>query len=337
VVVGVAGYLGPDCGFGEPEDEQCAGVVAPGPGGEQRFPLVQLRQLLAVGSASGEPTGVAGKSQFYTDHEPTLGAATRGPRSAVSGDTQIMTASAGHMSPAEAGELATVPMLAAVSRQRLRELAAGHRVRGIAAGTVLVRRADPATRLFVVLRGDVSAVVDHRDDARFRYPLISGPCVIDKAAVLAGRAHPAAWVAVSDCRTLILSAATFKTLLEYERGLREHVLYYLAAQVHDTRQALAGAAAGPAAARVARWLLVASRSGASPHIRLPAGQQGIAEELGISRVTVNRALQELVRLGAIRTEPRAVTLLDLSQLDAATPDHVAVPASQAGATPGQST
>jgi CRP/FNR family transcriptional regulator, cyclic AMP receptor protein len=115
------------------------------------------------------------------------------------------------------------------------------------------------------------------------------------------------------------------------------VLYYLAAQVHDTRQALAGAAAGPAAARVARWLLVASRSGARPHIRLPAGQQGIAEELGISRVTVNRALQELVRLGAIRTEPRAVTLLDLSQLDAATPDHVAVPASQAGATPGQST
>lgn len=210
-----------------------------------------------------------------------------------------------------------MPMLAHVPRERLAGLAAACPVRHFAAGGILVHRGDPAKWLLVVLEGDVSAVVDHASGARARYPLMSGPCVIDKAAVLSGGNHQATWVAVSPCRVLVLGAATFTVLLAQEQEVRKHVLRYLATQVSQARAVLADQGAG-AAARVARWLLAARRPGSRPLIRLPAGQQGIAEELGLSRVTVNRALQQLVRSGAIQTRPHGVIIIDPARLTAAT-------------------
>ncbi len=66
----------------------------------------------------------------------------------------------------DVAELAAVPMFAHVQRERLGELAATRAVRRFDAGSVLFARGDPATRLLVVLEGDVSALVDHRNGAR---------------------------------------------------------------------------------------------------------------------------------------------------------------------------
>jgi CRP-like cAMP-binding protein len=68
------------------------------------------------------------------------------------------------------------------------------------------------------------------------------------------------------------------------------------------------AASGPAEdrSRSARWQ--------SAEFRLPAWQQGIAEELGLSRVTVNRAPQHLARTGSIGTRARLVLILEPAAL-----------------------
>jgi CRP/FNR family transcriptional regulator len=139
---------------------------------------------------------------------------------------------------------------------------------------------------------------------------MTAPCVIDKAAVLAAGTHPATWVATTPGRALVLSAPAFWALLCEQHQMREHVLRYLALQVGQTRAALAARATGSALTRLARWLLAASGPGRQANVGLPAGQQGLAEELGLSRVTVNRALQQLARTGAISLRPRAVTVLD---------------------------
>lgn len=52
-------------------------------------------------------------------------------------------------------------------------------------------------------------------------------------------------------------------------------------------------------------------------------QQGMAEELGLSRVTVNRVLQSLMRSGAVRIRSGAVDLLDADILTAAISDEEA--------------
>jgi CRP/FNR family transcriptional regulator, cyclic AMP receptor protein len=168
----------------------------------------------------------------------------------------------------------------------------------------LLHQGAPATRLLIMLDGQASAVVDHATGTRSRYPLMAAPCVIDKAAVLAAGTYPATWTATTPGRALVLSAPTFRALLCEQHQMREHVLRYLALQVGQARAALTARATGPARTRLAHWLLTATGPGATPTIGLPAGQQGLAEELGLSRVTVNRALQQLARAGAIRLCPR---------------------------------
>jgi CRP/FNR family transcriptional regulator, cyclic AMP receptor protein len=211
-------------------------------------------------------------------------------------------------------DLARVPMLAQITGEWRRRLAQAHPVRNFTADSILLRQGAPATHLLIMLDGQASAVVDHRGRARSRFPLTAGPCVIDKAAVLAAGTYPATWVATTPGRALILSAPTFWTLLHQQPPVREHVLRYLARQASRSRDALAARTAGAAVSRLARWLLAASASGATSPIRLPAGQQGLAEELGVSRVTVNRALQQLASVGAISIRPRAIVVLDPAKL-----------------------
>lgn len=49
---------------------------------------------------------------------------------------------------------------------------------------------------------------------------------------------------------------------------------------------------------------------------LPAGQEGLAVEIGASRVSVNRALQRLAARGLVTVRPREVVLLDRAGLRA---------------------
>jgi CRP/FNR family transcriptional regulator, cyclic AMP receptor protein len=206
-------------------------------------------------------------------------------------------------------ELATVPMLAQIPAGRLHRLAQAHPAWRFAAGRVLLHQGAPAERLLVMLDGQASAVVHHSTGDRSRYPLMTAPCVIDKAAVLAAGTYPASWVAGTPGRAVTLSAATFWALLREQPSMREHVLRYLARQVGQGRAA-AGRGGRPAITRLASWLLAASGPGGRPAIALPAGQQGLAEELGLSRVTVNRALRQLARAGLVALRPRGVTILD---------------------------
>jgi CRP/FNR family transcriptional regulator, cyclic AMP receptor protein len=211
-------------------------------------------------------------------------------------------------------DLARVPMLACVTSERLYQLAQAHPVRNFTSGSVLLHRGAPATHLLIMLDGQASAVVDHAAGARSRYPLMTAPCVFDKAAVLAAGTYPATWVATTPGRAVTLSAEAFSALLREHPQVRDHVLRYLARQVTQSREALAARAAGPAVSQLAHWLLTASASGTAPLVRLPAGQQGLAEELGLSRVTVNRALQQLARTGAVSVRPRTIVVLDLAGL-----------------------
>jgi hypothetical protein len=57
-----------------------------------------------------------------------------------------------------------------------------------------------------MLNGRASAIADHPGGTRSRYPLMTGPCVIDKAAVLAAGTYPAPRTATTPGRAALLSA-----------------------------------------------------------------------------------------------------------------------------------
>ncbi len=209
--------------------------------------------------------------------------------------------------------LLQVPLLATLPRRRVEELARELPARDLTAGEVVARAGQPAHHLVVVETGSLGAVHDTRDGTRVRLSAVTGPCVIDKVATLDGGLHTATWTATTSCRLRLLPADVFRQLIEDAPALRQHVLGYLSGEVNGHRRARIRRAASSPLAQVADWLAEASRT-AGETVHLAGGQQGLGEELGLSRVTVNRALQTLAAVGAVRTRRRVVDVLDAEQL-----------------------
>jgi CRP/FNR family cyclic AMP-dependent transcriptional regulator len=83
------------------------------------------------------------------------------------------------------------------------------------------------------------------------------------------------------------------------------VFAQLAGQLRAQQDDLVLTSFADAPTRVAAWLVRA----AAPRVRLPGAQQGLAETLGLTRVSVNRALRDLASEGLVRVEPGAVVVL----------------------------
>ena len=217
--------------------------------------------------------------------------------------------------------LAAVPLLSILEPARLERLARGCPARDIPAGGTVARVGDPARHLVVLESGTLSGRYDASDGTRIRFATVTAPCVVDKAAVLGGGTHTASWAAVSACRIRLFPADLLRDLIDEVPALRDHVLRHLSAQVnHDRRARVRSAASGPVA-RVADWITETSGM-ADRRIRLVGAQQGLGEELGLSRVSVNRALRTLSRAGAIRVEPATIIVLNpaaVAAFAAATP------------------
>lgn len=192
---------------------------------------------------------------------------------------------------------------------RLDEIARRHPARSVPAGVPLTRAGDPAEHLLVVESGSLSAAHDGRDGSRVRFATVTGPAVVDKAAVLAGGRHTATWTTITPCRVRRLPASLLRHLIDTVPSLRDHVLRHLSEQVNQDRRAMIRRASGRPVVRVASWLLETGR-GSTGRVGLPGSQEGLGEEIGLSRVSVNRALRDLAASGLVRVEPGSVVVLD---------------------------
>lgn len=216
--------------------------------------------------------------------------------------------------------LLRVPLLGVLPRPRVERLAREFPSREVAAGQVVAHEGDPAHRLIILETGSLTAVHDTPRGTRVRLSAVTGPCVVDKVATLDGGVHTANWTATTACRLRLLPGTVLRQLIDEEPALRDHLLAYLSGEVARHRRATVRRAAHGPLAQVADWLLEAGRTNGDT-VHLVGGQEGLGEEIGLSRVTVNRALRALAAAGIIRVRPRMVNLLDRERLAAACNDH----------------
>lgn len=212
--------------------------------------------------------------------------------------------------------LRAVPLFGHLDDARLSSLIRRSSLRTVRAGTPVVVRGDPAERLLVVEAGALTAVRETAGGRRLRLGEFPAPCTVDKAAVLAvgpavdsaGGRHTATWLAAVRTRVRLVPAGELLALIDEVPAVRRHVLAHLARRVRDGQDDLVRVSAGDTTARVAAWLAdAAARPGA--RVVLPGAQAGLAETLGVSRVSVNRALRSLARAGLVRVEPGAVVVV----------------------------
>ncbi|WP_243740456.1 Crp/Fnr family transcriptional regulator [Streptomyces sp. 8K308] len=201
--------------------------------------------------------------------------------------------------------LGAVPLLAGLGADRLRELWAASVRRRHPAGQVLGHAGAPATHLLLLLRGTVAATGHTAAGRTVRHGEWTGPRALDKVAVIDGLGHTATLIAVTACEVAALPRDRFLALTDDVASVRAHVLRVLAAEARQQQARFTDAATLPAEARLAAWLL--AEVAARRDTVVPLGtQQELAEHLGLSRVTVNRALHRLRRDGLIDVARRTV-------------------------------
>jgi CRP/FNR family transcriptional regulator, cyclic AMP receptor protein len=203
--------------------------------------------------------------------------------------------------------LARIPLFTGIGTERLARLAACSAVRKVGAGEVIALRGEPCTHLIVVETGALTAVYDTVEGRRMRLGEYPAPCAVDKAAVLDAGGHTATWVAARPSRLRLVPSTEVHAVLDDVPAARAHVLAHLAGQLRHWQAETVRASLADAVTRTAAWLVHAAGDGVT-RIELPAGQQGLAESIGMTRVSVNRALAMLAREGLVRTEPGAVVI-----------------------------
>jgi CRP-like cAMP-binding protein len=205
--------------------------------------------------------------------------------------------------------LRDVPLFAPLPDAGLRRLWDTSVPRHYATGEILRAQGTPADHLLVLLSGGTAASATTAAGRVVRFGTWHAPCALDKVALLDGAGHTATYTALTPCTVRAVPRARFTALLDDSTAVRAHVLRLLAAQARAHQHRLTDTATLPCEARLAAWLLNASATGATPttgaasttgaFATLPGGQRELADLLGVTRVTVNRALSRLRHDGLI--------------------------------------
>jgi CRP-like cAMP-binding protein len=189
------------------------------------------------------------------------------------------------------------------------------RAANLAAGTVLRPAGEVARSVVFLLSGTVVATHLRSTGVEVWPEQWAGPAIVDKPAVLDRRPPVTGLTALTAISVRMLDRACFLTLLEQERSVREHVLARLARDAMASRWRLVQAVTLPAVAKVAVWL---SEQPEDKRVAWHGSQEQLARVLGLSRVTMNRALARLVRAGAVELTDRGIVIADRTHLAALT-------------------
>ncbi len=211
--------------------------------------------------------------------------------------------------------LAAIPALRALTPEAVEALAGRTRAARFAAGTVLRPAGEVARSVVFLLSGTIVATHVGSTGVEVWPEQWTGPAVVDKPAVLAGGAPATGLTALTAVAVRLLDRPGFLELLEREPSVRAHVLAHLARDAMAGRQRLVQAATLPAVARVAARLILQA---GDQRVGWRGSQEELAHLLGVSRVTVNRALARLARAGAIELTASGIVIADRSRLNAFT-------------------
>jgi CRP/FNR family cyclic AMP-dependent transcriptional regulator len=206
----------------------------------------------------------------------------------------------------------SIPALRALPPVVLAELERGSRAARFAAGAVLRPGGERATAVVLLLSGTVAAAHTTPSGTQMWPEQWVGPAIADKSAVLDGGTPPTGLVAMTAVSTRLLPRTRFLRLLAEEPSVRTHVLGQLARDVAAGRRRLAQAVTLPAVAQVAAWLTVQDPA---RRVAWRGSQEQLAQVLGLSRVTVNRALARLTGADAVRITREGIVIADRERLE----------------------
>ena len=186
-------------------------------------------------------------------------------------------------------------------------------------GSTLFHEGDPGDQLYFIISGKIK-LGRTAPDGRESLVAIMGPGeLFGEMALFDPSPRSTSATAVSETRLAGLKHENLKKVIERSPDVSAQLLQALARRLRRTNESLADLVFSDVPGRVAKALLDLADRFVRPAtdgilVAHELTQEELAQLVGASRETVNKALAEFVQRGWIRLEARAVVILDLQRL-----------------------
>jgi CRP/FNR family transcriptional regulator len=217
------------------------------------------------------------------------------------------------------GVLANLPLFAALDADAAAALHAAMSSRDVDRGHSVFREGDPGDRLFVVLEGKVKISRASSDGRENLLAVLGTGEMFGELSLFDPGPRTATATTITDSTLASLDHDDLRPLLLERPAVAVHLLRALAQRLRRTNEAMADLVFSDVPGRVAKALLdLADKFGEEDddglRVRHDLTQEELAQFVGASRETVNKALSEFANRGWLRIEGRSVVLLAKDRL-----------------------
>jgi CRP-like cAMP-binding protein len=214
----------------------------------------------------------------------------------------------------------TAPLFVNMDPEASRTLLASMEPVQVARGEVLFHEGEPGDRLYVIRSGKIK-LGRRSSDGRENLLAVLGPGeMFGELSLFDPGPRTATAPGVSDAVVMELGHHDLIPWLEQNPTVAKHLLGALGRRLRRTNEALADLVFSDVPGRVAKALLdLSTRFGQQTdegvRVAHDLTQEELAQLVGASRETVNKALADFAARGWVRREGRAIVLLDLDRLE----------------------
>ena len=186
-------------------------------------------------------------------------------------------------------------------------------------GATIFNEGEPGDRLYIIISGKVK-LARHSADGRENLLTIMGPSdMFGELSIFDPGPRTSSAVCVTEVTAASMNSDLLHNWVAEHPDITSQLLRMLARRLRRTNNSLAGLSFTDVPGRVAKALLgLANRFGApeGPNLRVTHDltQEEIAQLVGASRETVNKALAEFAHRGWIRLEGKSVLITDAERL-----------------------
>jgi CRP-like cAMP-binding protein len=186
-------------------------------------------------------------------------------------------------------------------------------------GEAIFHEGDPGDRLYVIVEGKIK-LGRASGDGRENLLAVLGPGeMFGELSLFDPGQRNATGTAVADSVLIGMGSGDLDAWLRGRPEVARHLLRALARRLRRTNEALADLVFSDVPGRVAKALLDLSERFGRPtddglRVAHDLTQEELAQLVGASRETVNKALADFASRGWLRLEARAVVLLDVDRL-----------------------
>ncbi len=186
-------------------------------------------------------------------------------------------------------------------------------------GDVLFNEGDDGSQLYVVTEGKVKLGRTSADGRENLLAILGPGQMFGELSFFDPGPRSATATAVTDVELKSLSHEALSPVLETHSDVALALLHQLAGRLRRTNEVVGDLVFSDVPGRVAKALLdLASRFGRQAddgvHVNHDLTQEELAQLVGASRETVNKALADFASRGWMRLEPRSVVILDPERL-----------------------